>query len=32
MAKIDFDVNKWNEIDFGKGTLDWLQRPKELDQ
>ena len=32
IAKIDFDVNKWNEIDFGKGTLDWLQRPKELDQ
>jgi hypothetical protein len=25
-------VNEWKEIEFGSGTLDWIQRPKELDQ
>ena len=32
IAKIDFNVNEWKEIEFGSGTLDWIQRPKELDQ
>ena len=32
MAKVDFNVNEWKEIEFGSGTLDWIQRPKELDQ
>ena len=32
IAKIDFSVNEWKEIEFGSGTLDWIQRPKELDQ
>ena len=31
MAKIDFNVNNWKDIEFGKGVLDWLQKPKELD-
>ena len=31
MAKIDFNVNNWKDVEFGKGTLDWLQKPKELD-
>ena len=31
MAKIDFNVNNWKDIEFEKGVLDWLQKPKELD-
>ena len=30
MAKIDFDVQSWEEITLGFGILDWLVRPKEL--
>jgi len=30
MAKINFSSNSWSEIEFGKGTLDWLTSPKEI--
>ncbi len=29
MAKIDFAGDSWKNIDFGRGVLDWIQRPKE---
>ena len=32
MARIDFNIKSWNEIDFKFGSLTWLSRPKELDQ
>ena len=31
MAKINFDVKYWSEIIFGTGKLDWLIRPKEIE-
>ena len=31
MARIDFDVLRWQDVRFGEGTLAWLMRPKELD-
>ena len=30
MAKINFSSNSWSEIEFGKGTLEWLISPKEI--
>tara|TARA_B100000686_G_C16734039_1_gene942522 strand:+ start:543 stop:974 length:432 start_codon:yes stop_codon:yes gene_type:complete len=30
MAKINFRVDKWNEIEFGKGSLEWIKSPKEI--
>ena len=30
MAKINFKVDKWNEIEFGKGSLEWIKSPKEI--
>ena len=30
MAKINFASKSWGEIEFGKGTLDWLISPKEI--
>ncbi len=30
MAKINFLSRSWSEIEFGKGTLDWLISPKEI--
>tara|TARA_B100001996_G_scaffold346208_1_gene303010 strand:- start:369 stop:866 length:498 start_codon:yes stop_codon:yes gene_type:complete len=30
MAKIDFSVETWDQINFGKGSLKWHQRPKDL--
>ena len=30
MAKINFSSKSWVEIEFGKGTLDWLISPKEI--
>jgi hypothetical protein len=30
MAKINFSLNSWSEIEFGQGTLDWLISPKEI--
>ena len=32
MARIDFNITSWKEIDFKFGSLAWLSRPKELDQ
>ena len=32
MARIDFNINSWCDIDFKIGNLVWLIRPKELDQ
>ena len=30
MAKINFMVRKWRNIDFDNATLDWLIKPEEL--
>ena len=30
IASINFDINKWSELNFGTGTLEWLLKPKEL--
>jgi len=30
MARIDFDVFRWSEVEFGSGTLNWLAPPKLL--
>ena len=30
MAKINFSLKSWSEIEFGKGTLEWLISPKEI--
>ena len=30
MAKIDFDVEQWEEIDMGLGSLVWLVQPEEI--
>jgi len=30
MAKINFKSDKWNKIEFGNGTLEWIKSPKEL--
>ena len=30
MAKINFSSNSWSEIEFGKGTLEWLISPKKI--
>tara|TARA_B100000003_G_scaffold197282_1_gene201108 strand:+ start:488 stop:985 length:498 start_codon:yes stop_codon:yes gene_type:complete len=30
MAKINFDVDSWSQIKFGIGSLQWHQRPKDL--
>jgi len=30
MAKVDFEVKKWTDIDFGLGKLDWLKHPNEI--
>ena len=30
MAKINFASKSWGEIEFGKGTLDWIISPKEI--
>ena len=32
MARIDFNINSWCDIDLKIGTLVWLIRPKELNQ
>jgi len=32
MARIDFNINSWCDIDLKIGNLVWLIRPKELDQ
>ena len=29
MAKINFNIKKWHEIDFGIGRLDWSVNPRE---
>ena len=28
MARVDFFVESWREIGYGKGTLVWLLQPK----
>ena len=30
MAKINFRADKWNKIEFGKGSLEWIKSPKEI--
>jgi phosphohistidine phosphatase len=30
MARIDFDVSSWRQVDFGSGELKWLIPPKAL--
>ena len=30
MAKINFSLNNWSEVEFGQGTLDWIISPKEI--
>jgi len=30
MAKIDFNIKEWSEIDFGIGKLNWLTSPKQI--
>jgi phosphohistidine phosphatase len=30
MARIDFDVSSWRQVDFGSGELQWLIPPKAL--
>ena len=30
MAKINFSSKNWREIEFGKGTLEWLISPKDI--
>jgi hypothetical protein len=30
MAKIDFNVDTWEEVEFGKGNLDWIKSPKDI--
>ena len=30
MAKIDFEFKEWSEINFGKGILNWIKSPKEI--
>ena len=30
MAKINFKTDKWNKIEFGKGSLEWIKSPKEI--
>ena len=30
MARIDFQLQDWNELKLGKGSLSWLKNPKEL--
>ena len=30
MAKINFKINSWREIEFGSGILEWIKSPKEI--
>ena len=30
MAKINFPLKSWSEVEFGNGTLEWLISPKEI--
>ena len=30
IAKIDFQLNNWNDLDFASGDLDFLTNPLEL--
>ena len=30
MAKIDFNIDSWRKIEFGKGNLDWIKSPKDI--
>lgn len=30
MARIDLDVGRWDEVEFGQGELRWMVTPKEL--
>ena len=30
MAKINFKTDKWNKIEFGRGSLEWIKSPKEI--
>ena len=30
MARINFKINSWREIEFGKGILEWIKSPKEI--
>ena len=30
MAKINFRADKWNKIEFGRGSLEWIKSPKEI--
>ena len=30
MAKINFRADKWNKIEFGRGSLEWVKSPKEI--
>ena len=30
MAKINFRTNSWRDIEFGKGSLEWIKSPKEI--
>ena len=30
MAKINLPIDKWKEIEYGKGFLSWFKKPKEL--
>jgi hypothetical protein len=32
LARIDFGVDRWAEVDFGRGLLCWLVTPKLLDR
>jgi phosphohistidine phosphatase len=32
LAKIKLKVSKWSEVGEAKGTLEWIVRPKELEQ
>ena len=30
MARINFKTNSWREIEFGRGILEWIKSPKEI--
>ena len=32
MARLDFNINSWYDVDLKFGSLVWLLRPKEIDQ
>lgn len=30
MARVDLQVDSWRDVEFGIGSLEWLQTPKKL--